>query len=114
MVAGFLESDLQDSPAAAREVLSAIERVESGREPSWERTGNAYTLTLSPEGATIQDENAEDSKPRPFALTALREAVTGWLFSEGGAVKGWGGVEHGLTGTHTDGQGQIPRPCSSV
>jgi uncharacterized protein YacL (UPF0231 family) len=79
VVAGFLESDLQDSPAAAREVLSAIERVESGREPSWERTGNAYTLSLSPEGATIQDENAEDSKPRSFALAALREAVGGWI-----------------------------------
>ncbi len=65
--AGFLESDLQDSPAAAREVLRALDAVESGREPSWERTGNAYTLTLSPKGATIQDENAEDSKPLPPA-----------------------------------------------
>jgi uncharacterized protein YacL (UPF0231 family) len=85
MVAGFLESDLQDSPDAAREVLRALDDVESGREPSWERTGNAYTLTLSPEGATIQDENAEDSKPRPFSLAVLREAVAGWLsFLEGG------------------------------
>ena len=33
LVAGFLESDLQDSPAAAREVLRAIDAVESGREP---------------------------------------------------------------------------------
>ena len=79
VVAGFLESDLQDSPAAAREVLRALDDVESGRQPSWERTGNAYTLTLSPKGATVQDENAEDSKPRPFSLKALREAVTGWL-----------------------------------
>jgi uncharacterized protein YacL (UPF0231 family) len=79
LAAGFLESDLQDSPTAAREVLRALDAVESGREPSWERTGNAYTLTLSPEGALIQDENAEASKPRPFSLTALREAVAGWL-----------------------------------
>ena len=84
LVAGFLESDLQDSPTAAREVLRALDAVEAGREPSWERTGNAYTLTLAPEGATIQDENAEDSKPRPFSLAALREAVTGWVsFLEG-------------------------------
>lgn len=79
LAAGFLESDLQDSPTAAREVLRALDNVESGREPSWERTGNAYTLTLSPTGATIQDENSEDSKPRPFSLAALREAVTGWV-----------------------------------
>jgi len=84
LVAGFLESDLQDSPTAAREVLRALDSVESGREPSWERTGNAYTLTLAPEGATIQDENAEASKPRPLSLAALREAVTGWVsFLEG-------------------------------
>jgi uncharacterized protein YacL (UPF0231 family) len=79
LAAGFLESDLQDSPAAAREVLRALDAAESGREPSWERTGNAYTLTLSPEGALIQDENAEDSKPHPLSLAALREAVASWL-----------------------------------
>jgi uncharacterized protein YacL (UPF0231 family) len=78
-VAGFLESDLQDSPAAAREVLRALDQVESGHAPSWERTGNAYTLTLSPEGATIQDENEEDSEPHRLTLAALREAVSGWV-----------------------------------
>jgi uncharacterized protein YacL (UPF0231 family) len=79
IVAGFLESDLQDSPEAAREVLRAIDAVESGRQPSWERTGNAHTLTLSPAGASIQDENAEESKPHPVSLAALREAVAGWV-----------------------------------
>ena len=49
-VAGFLESDLQDSPEAAREVLRAVDDVEAGRAPTWERTGNAYTLALSPGG----------------------------------------------------------------
>lgn len=78
-LAGFLESDLQDSPAAAREVLRALDRVESGHEPSWERTGNAYTLTLSPEGATIQDEHDENSEPHSLPLAALREALAGWV-----------------------------------
>ncbi len=79
VVAGFLESDLQDSPAAAREVLRALDRVESGHAPSWERTGNAYTLTLAPEGATIQDEQAEDAEPQTVPLAALREALSGWV-----------------------------------
>jgi|SRR3954447_24216738 uncharacterized protein YacL (UPF0231 family) len=78
-VAGFLESDLQDSPAAAREVLRALDRVEAGREPSWERAGNSYTLTLSPEGATIQDENDEESEPYRLTLASLREALSGWI-----------------------------------
>jgi uncharacterized protein YacL (UPF0231 family) len=77
-VAGFLESDLQDSPEAAREVLRAVDDVEAGRAPTWERTGNSYTLALSPEGAMIQDENAEDAKPHRLTLEALRKAVTDW------------------------------------
>jgi uncharacterized protein YacL (UPF0231 family) len=87
-VAGFLESDLQDSPAAAREVLRALDRAESGREPSWERAGNAYTLTLSPEGATLQDEQAEDAKPHAVPLAVLREALSGWIsFLEEGKAR---------------------------
>jgi len=77
--AGLLESDLQDSPDAAREVLRALDRVESGREPSWERAGNAYTLTLSPEGATIQDENDEASKPSHLSLSEIRDVISGWI-----------------------------------
>jgi uncharacterized protein YacL (UPF0231 family) len=84
-VSGFLESDLQDSAEAAREILRAVDAVEAGREPSWERTGNAHTLTLSPEGAMIQDENDEDSKPHALSLVELRRAVADWIsFLEGG------------------------------
>lgn len=77
-VAGFLESDLQGSTAAAQEVLRAVEEVESGRRDSWERTGNAYTLTLSPEGAEIQNEMAEDARPYHLSLSAFREVMADW------------------------------------
>ena len=53
--------------------------MEAGRADSWERTGNAHTLTLSPQGATIQDEMDEDADPYVFTLPELREAVEGWL-----------------------------------
>ena len=79
VMAGFLESDLQDSPESAREILRAIEDVEAGRADSWERTGNAYTLTLSPQGAAIQDEMDEDSEPYVFTLSEIREAVADWV-----------------------------------
>jgi uncharacterized protein YacL (UPF0231 family) len=78
-VAGFLESDLQDSTSAAHEILRALDEVESGRAPSWERTGNAHTLRLSPKGAAIQDENAEDARPYHLSLPALREVVADWV-----------------------------------
>jgi hypothetical protein len=78
-VAGFLESDLQGSAAAAEEILRAIDAVESGRVPSWERTGNAHTLTLSRDGATLRNEMEEDTRPHHLALPAMRKAVGDWL-----------------------------------
>jgi hypothetical protein len=79
VVAGFLESDLQDSPQSAQEVLQAIEDVEAGRTLSWERTGNAYTLTLSLQGAAIQNEVDEDAEPYVLSLSEIREAVADWV-----------------------------------
>jgi uncharacterized protein YacL (UPF0231 family) len=77
-VAGFLEGDLQDSPESAREVLRAIHDIEAGRRDSWERTGNACTLTLSSEGAVLQDEMDEEAEPVRVSLAELREAVADW------------------------------------
>lgn len=79
LVAAFLESDLQDSPESAREVLQAIEDVEAGRTLSWERTGNAYTLTLSPQGAALQDEMDEDAEPHVLSLPEIRKSVADWV-----------------------------------
>jgi hypothetical protein len=78
-VAGFLDGDLQGSAASAREVLRAVDEVESGRVPSWERTGNAHTLTLSRDGAALRNEMDEDAKPHHLTLQALRKAVGDWL-----------------------------------
>lgn len=78
-VAGFLDGDLQGSAASAREVLRAVDEVESGRVPSWERTGNAHTLTLSRAGAALRNEMEEDARPHHLTLPALRKAVGDWL-----------------------------------
>ena len=79
VVAGFLESDLQGSSAAALEVLEAIDEVESGGIPSWRCTGNAYTLTVFPEAATIQDEMNDESEPYRLTLAEIRGVVEDWL-----------------------------------
>ncbi|MFL6196893.1 MAG: YacL family protein [Thermoanaerobaculia bacterium] len=78
VVAGFLESDLQDSTRAAHEVLRALDDVESGREESWELTGNTHTLSLTPEGATIVDEMDDEAEPYELSLAKLREVVADW------------------------------------
>jgi uncharacterized protein YacL (UPF0231 family) len=86
-VAGFLESDLQDSPAAALEILEAIDEVESGGAPSWRRTGNAYTLTISPEAAVIEDEMNDEAEPYRLTLAEIRGIVEDWLsFLDNGRV----------------------------
>lgn len=87
MVAGFLESDLQGSVAAAHEVLRALDDVESGEVASWERTGNAYTLALTPDGATLWNEMDEEAEPYALSLAELRQVVADWLsFLDDGRV----------------------------
>lgn len=79
MVAGFLESDLQGSITSAHEVLRALDGVESGEIPDWERTGNAYTLTLSPAGATLWNEMDEEAEPYALSLAEARQVVADWV-----------------------------------
>lgn len=78
-VAGFLESDLQGSVESAHEVLRALDAVESGEIPDWDRTGNAYTLTLTPEGATFWNEMDEDAKPYALSLAETRRVMGDWV-----------------------------------
>ena len=77
----YLESDVQGSAATAREILEAIDQVSSGQEKSWELTGNAYTLSLSPERATLvfETEEEDDEPPQTYSLEQMREGVKGWL-----------------------------------
>lgn len=81
LLARFLESDVQGSEGYAREILGAIEKVDTGEAPSWQGTGNAHTLTLDSEGATIEAEFEEDEEAPPcrVSLDELRAALIGWL-----------------------------------
>lgn len=82
-LAQFLESDVQGSTASGREILEAIDAVAEGRLPEWTRTGNAYTLVLSAEGAAIEADFKDEAALVPLA--DLREAVTRWIeLLEGG------------------------------
>jgi uncharacterized protein YacL (UPF0231 family) len=77
-LARFLESDLQGSVKHGREILRALGRVEAGKLGHWEKTGNAFTLTLSPDGATLVDEAEEETEPVEIPLARLKEAVADW------------------------------------
>jgi hypothetical protein len=77
-LAGFLESDLQGSGKQGRSILRAIDRIEAGKLDGREITGNSYTLTLSPSGASLVNENDETAKPYHLSLADLRAAVADW------------------------------------
>lgn len=79
LLARFLESDVQGSVITAYDILGMLDRVESGETDLWEGTGNAYTLTLTSEGALIQDELADEVEALHLPLAELREALNAWV-----------------------------------
>ncbi len=77
-LASFLESDLQGSSQQSRAILHAIDGIEAGKHQSREITGNSFTLTLSPAGASLINENDENAKPYELSLAELKTAVADW------------------------------------
>jgi hypothetical protein len=78
-LAAFLMLDIQRSPDWARDLLAKIADVKAGTLPSWERIGNAYRLSLSAEGALIEDLVDRRSAPQRLPLAELEAAVTAWI-----------------------------------
>jgi uncharacterized protein YacL (UPF0231 family) len=83
ILAGWLESDLQGSAALGHKILAAVDKVAAGDLDEWERTGNLYTLTLSPEGADLRVELTGDeetaAEPLHLSLAELRDAIARWV-----------------------------------
>jgi uncharacterized protein YacL (UPF0231 family) len=79
LLARFLESDIQGSAALGRQILAAIDKVAGGHLATWERTGNAYTLTLASGGAEVEPEMEDDAKPLHLTLAELRDALARWV-----------------------------------
>ncbi|HWM90377.1 MAG TPA: hypothetical protein VN493_06380 [Thermoanaerobaculia bacterium] len=75
----YLESDIQGSATSAQRLLDLLERIDAGEIERWEETGNAHTLELGPDGATIVSEWDEEAPPQQVSLAELRDALTGWL-----------------------------------
>ncbi len=75
----YLESDVQGSVSQAREIVHVIDRILAGRLHTWSDTGNAYTLTLTRRGATIQLEADDNAPALRLSLADTRQAVADWL-----------------------------------
>ena len=79
LLAGFLESDVQGSVSLGRKILAAIDKIAGGHLDEWERTGNAYTLTLSPAGGDLETNVGDDTETLHVSLAELRAAVADWV-----------------------------------
>jgi len=107
-LAGWLESDVQENAALGRKILAAADKVAAGDLDEWERTGNVYTLTLSPEGADLRlelDDVEGEAAPLHLPLAELRDAVARWV--------GFVDEDQRVFGGGRRGDGAPPEPARS-
>ena len=85
----FLESDVQGNPAHCRDLLNALDDVAQGRLVQWEETGNAHTLTLTPDRVRIESEVDPQAGDLILKPSEFRLAVSEWMeFLEGRSGQG--------------------------
>ncbi|HWE93606.1 MAG TPA: YacL family protein [Tepidisphaeraceae bacterium] len=78
-VSAYLEQDIQASPETCREVLHAIEEVESGKVNEWEGTGNAFTMSVRPDGVTIENVWDESMGVETLSISDFKTILNEWL-----------------------------------
>src|SRR5687767_7636886 len=73
----FLESDLQNSVRCCDEVLRFVEAIVSRSRESWQRSGNATTLTITLDQALIEHDYFPEIRCT-LSLLDFQEAVRRW------------------------------------
>jgi hypothetical protein len=79
ILAGFLQSDVQGDIETARMLLGETAAAERGANPQPGGAGNAFSITISPEGAVIRNTVVEDAVPERYSLAELRAALETWI-----------------------------------
>jgi len=75
----FLVLDIQHSPVWAQELAEKVAAVRAGKLREWERSGNAFCLTLSATSARLEDEFDENSPVYTVSLEEFETAVLAWI-----------------------------------
>jgi hypothetical protein len=78
ILASFLQSDVQSDIETARMLLAETTAAERGETPEPGGVGNAFSITISPEGAVIRNAVIEDAVPERYSLAELRAALETW------------------------------------
>jgi len=79
ILAGFLQSDVQGDIETARMLLAETAAAERGESPQSGGAGNAFSITISPEGAVIRNAVVEGAAPERYSLAELRSALETWI-----------------------------------
>jgi hypothetical protein len=78
LVAAYLEQDVQGCSSTAVELIRHIDDVAAGRSATWEGTGNAFQLSLTPGGARIECLWDETEPTCEVGLAELRQVLAQW------------------------------------
>jgi hypothetical protein len=79
ILASFLQSDVQGDLETARTFLAEIAAAKRVEPPQRGGTGNAFSITISPEGAVIRNAVVEDAEPERYTLAELRAELETWI-----------------------------------
>lgn len=79
IIASFLQSDVQGDLETARMFLAEVAAAERGEKPQPGGVGNAFSITVSPDGGVIRNAVVEDAAPERYSLAELRAALETWI-----------------------------------
>ena len=79
ILAGFLQSDVQGDLETAQSLLAETLAAECGETPQPGGAGNAFAITISPEGAVIRNAVVEGAVAEHYSLAELRAALETWI-----------------------------------
>jgi hypothetical protein len=77
-VLGFFTLDIQDSEGDLQDLLTVLDDLIAGQRTHWQRSGNAYSLTLTPDGAALTPIMVNDQPSHCLSLADLRTAAIAW------------------------------------
>ena len=79
IMASFLQSDIQGDLETARMLLAETAAAERGERPQPGGVGNAFSITISPDGAVIRNAVIEGAAAERYSLAELRAALETWV-----------------------------------
>jgi hypothetical protein len=79
IIGSFLQSDVQADLETARMLLAEIAAGERGENPQPSGVGNAFSITITPDGAVIRNAVVEGAVPERYSLGELRAALETWI-----------------------------------